>query len=74
MDYPNRPGVKGHSAAAAMIAVNPNPLLICKQLGHSSIRTTFDRYGHLFPDQSAQLIAALDDQWSTTIAQVGSTT
>jgi len=53
-----------HSAAAAMIAVNPNPQLIKQQLGHGSISTTFDFYSHLFPDESDKLVDALDTQWS----------
>jgi integrase len=55
-----------HSAAAAMIAVNPNPQLIKQQLGHGSISTTFDFYGHLFPDESDKLVDALEIQWSGT--------
>jgi integrase len=53
-----------HSAAAAMIAVNPNPQLIKQQLGHGTISTTFDIYGHLFPDESDKLADALDAQWN----------
>ena len=53
-----------HSAAAAMIAVNPNPQLIKQQLGHGSISTTFDFYGHLFPDESDKLVDALEIQWN----------
>ncbi len=53
-----------HSSAAAMIAVNPNPQLIKQQLGHGSISTTFDFYGHLFPDESDKLVEALDFQWN----------
>lgn len=58
-----------HSAAAAMIAVNPNPQLIRQQLGHGSISTTFDFYGHLFPDESEKLADALDAQWEAQSAQ-----
>jgi integrase len=53
-----------HSAAAAMIAVNPNPELIKRQLGHSSIRVTFDVYGHLFPDESDKMADALETLWN----------
>jgi integrase len=54
-----------HSAAAAMIAVNPNPQLIKQQLGHGSISTTYDFYGHLFPDETDKLADALDAQWQS---------
>ncbi|MCZ6739467.1 MAG: site-specific integrase [Actinobacteria bacterium] len=52
-----------HSAAAAMIRANPNPELVKRQLGHSSIQVTFDLYGHLFPDEADRLADALDDVW-----------
>jgi hypothetical protein len=29
-------------------------------MGHEDIRTTFDTYGHLFPDREEDLVAALD--------------
>ena len=47
-----------------MIAVNPNPELIKRQLGHSSIRVTFDVYGHLFPDESDKMADALETLWN----------
>lgn len=31
-----------------------------ERLGHGSIRTTFDRYGHLFDGHDAELLDALD--------------
>jgi integrase len=54
-----------HSAAAAMITVNPNPQLITEQLGHGSISTTFNFYGHLFPSESDKLADALETQWNS---------
>lgn len=56
-----------HSAAAAMIAVNPNPEVIKRQLGHASVKTTFDNYGHLFPDESEKLASGLDRQWEQAV-------
>jgi hypothetical protein len=29
-------------------------------MGHEDIRTTFNVYGHLFPDREEELVAALD--------------
>jgi len=57
-----------HSAAAAMIRANPNGELVRRQLGHASIKTTFDLYGHLFPDESDRLADALDEIWSASHA------
>ncbi len=42
-----------HTHAALLIAQDEHPHLIQKRLGHKSMKTTFDRYGHLMP--------ALDD-------------
>ena len=57
-----------HTAAALMLAVEPDLHLVMRQLGHSSIAVTVDRYGHLLPgrvDQVAdKLDAMLDDELS----------
>lgn len=47
-----------------MIKVNPNPELVKRQLGHSSIRVAFDVYGHLFPDESERLTDGLEQLWA----------
>lgn len=39
-----------HTHAALLIAQAEHPHLIQKRLGHKSMKTTFDRYGHLMPD------------------------
>ena len=38
-----------HSHAAMLIAAGEHPRLISGRLGHATIRTTLDTYGHLFP-------------------------
>ena len=38
-----------HSHAAMLIAAGEHPKLISARLGHSTIRTTLDTYGHLLP-------------------------
>jgi integrase len=44
-----------HTCAALLIAASRHPLEIKTRLGHSSITTTMDRYGWLFPSaESAQ--------------------
>ena len=37
-----------------------NPLMVMKRMGHSSITVTYDRYGHLFPQNDDEIIAGLD--------------
>lgn len=36
------------------------PLQVKRRTGLEDIRTTFDTYGHLFPDREEDLVAALD--------------
>lgn len=49
-----------HTAASMLIAQGANPKQIQERLGHASITTTMDRYGHLFPDHDTTLIDGLD--------------
>jgi integrase len=38
-----------------------NPKLLQQTLGHTSLSVTYDRYGHLFPGQEAEIAGAVDD-------------
>ena len=49
-----------HTCAALLIAQGASPKAIQAHLGHSSIQVTFDRYGHLFPEDLEDLAARLD--------------
>jgi integrase len=49
-----------HTCAFLLIAAGAHPKLIQARLGHSSITTTLDRYGHLFPSVEEALADALD--------------
>lgn len=49
-----------HTHAALLIAQGAHPKQVQERLGHGSIRTTFDRYGHLFDGHDAELLDALD--------------
>ncbi|HXF71978.1 MAG TPA: tyrosine-type recombinase/integrase [Actinomycetota bacterium] len=49
-----------HSAVALAIQAGAHPKLVQELAGHSSIRVTLDRYGHLFPAAHEQLAEALD--------------
>jgi integrase len=50
-----------HTCASLLIATGAHPKAIQERLGHSSITTTLDRYGHLMPGLADQLADALDD-------------
>ena len=50
-----------HTAATLAIAAGAHPKAIQERLGHSSITTTLDRYGHLFPDLDEELAKRLDE-------------
>ena len=51
-----------HTYTTLLIAQGENPKLIQAQLGHASIETTLDRYGHLLPDSHQHLGDRLDAQ------------
>jgi hypothetical protein len=48
-----------HFFASMLIAQGESPKYICDQLGHSSIRVTFDVCGHLFPQSREEAAAKL---------------
>lgn len=54
-----------HTFATLLITGGTHPKLIQDQLGHASIQTTLDRYGHLLPsvgeNQGARLEALVDE-------------
>jgi integrase len=49
-----------HTCASLLIAQGAHPKIIQERLGHSSITTTMNRYGHLFDGLDATLIDGLD--------------
>jgi hypothetical protein len=51
---------KRHTFASLLIAQGAHPKYIQAQLGHASIQTTLDRYGHLMPDAHATEARKLD--------------
>lgn len=53
-----------HTAVALAIDTGAHAAEICARMGHSSITTTFDRYGHLMPNADGRLAAALDGAFS----------
>jgi integrase len=53
-----------HTCAALLIAQGAHPKEIQERLGHSTIRMTFDRYGHLFPTLDERLRDGLDQLYA----------
>lgn len=49
-----------HSQAALLIEAGEDPYVISKRLGHTSIRTTYDVYGHLLPSADEAAADKLD--------------
>ena len=49
-----------HTCATLLINQGVSPKYIQRQLRHASIDTTFDRYGHLFPETNQEAAEKLD--------------
>ena len=49
-----------HTYASLMIAAGVNAKALATYMGHSSVTTTFDRYGHLMPGNVDEAVALLD--------------
>jgi len=62
-----------HTCASLLIAQGAHPKEIQARLGHSSITTTLDRYGHLFPSLDERLRAGLDETFRRAAAASDST-
>jgi integrase len=62
-----------HTCAALLIASGAHLEEIKDHLGHASIRTTSDRYGHLYQDTRDRLRDHLDQTFSESLATSSST-
>jgi integrase len=49
-----------HCAASYLIAAGLNPKQLSVYIGHSDIRTTYNRYGHLMPGDEVQAAVQID--------------
>ena len=49
-----------HTCASLSLSVSPDIYAVSRRLGHASITTTVDTYGHLLPDADAAIAASLD--------------
>lgn len=50
-----------HSYASFSIAAGVNAKALCDYMGHSSIKVTYDKYGHLMPGNEAEAAGLLDN-------------
>jgi integrase len=55
-----------HTCAALLIAQGAHPKEIQERMGHSTIRLTFDRYGHLFPSLDGRLRDGLEQAYRSS--------
>jgi integrase len=60
----------GRTCAALLIANGCHMEKVKEHLGHSSIRVTSDRYGHLFPSARASVADALDATYRGHLADL----
>jgi integrase len=72
---PNAPTIEGlrlhqarHTYASFMIAAGVNAKALSTFMGHSSIKVTFDLYGHLMPGTEAEAATLLDAYLGAQIA------
>ena len=56
-----------HTCAALLIAQGAHPKAIQSHLGHRSITTTLDRYGHLFEDEHEKLAERIDAAYASIV-------
>jgi integrase len=55
-----------HTHAALLIAQREHPKVIQARLGHASIKTTLDTYGHLFDGLDEAAADRLNESWRGT--------
>ena len=65
---PMRPHDLRHTHVALLIAAGEDPYVISRRLGHASIRTTYDVYGHLFEGRDQEASAALEAARAQSLA------
>ena len=61
-----------HTCAALLIAQGAHPKAIQSHLGHRSITTTLDRYGHLFEDEHDRLAERIDAAYAKVLGEAES--
>lgn len=66
---PLRPHDLRHSAISLWIASGANPKVVQAKAGHASVKVTYDRYGHLFPDYDDKATRHLENLWDEAAGQ-----
>ena len=66
---PLTPHEARHCAASYLIAAGLNPKQLSVYIGHSDVRTTFNRYGHLMPGGEQEAVAKLDAFLSAAVTE-----
>ncbi|MGH2772272.1 MAG: tyrosine-type recombinase/integrase, partial [Actinomycetota bacterium] len=56
-----------HSHAAMLIEAGVHPKVIQKRLGHASIKTTLDTYGHVFDGLDQSAADAINAVWNKSL-------
>lgn len=51
-----------HSSIAFLIEKNVQPLAIAQRVGHDSVNTTMNIYGHLYPNKQKQIADMLNSE------------
>lgn len=65
---PMRPHDLRHTHVALLIAAGEDPYVISQRIGHASIRTTYDVYGHLFEGRDREAADALEAARARSLA------
>ena len=56
-----------HSHASMLINMGFDILEISRRLGHESVKTTMDTYGHLYPDKDVKLASRLNEAFGNDV-------
>lgn len=56
-----------HSHVALLIEKGVSPLVIAERVGHESINTTMNIYGHLYPNKQKEVADSLNQMWEKGI-------
>jgi hypothetical protein len=60
-----------HTAGAIASKTGMHPMAVKEMMGHSSIKVTYDVYGHLFPTMHEAGIAAVEESYRTPHKEAG---
>lgn len=63
-----------HTAVALAVAQGAHPKAIQRRMGHSTINTTLDRYGHLFPELDEKIADDLGAVLETAVNSTAAAT